>query len=210
MCLTGLLPRGIGSAVPSLRWRFVRLDGVTHLRTAPGQHRHDRFYQILGQMEAICHLDGLMSALLGSRGILLTPITRDQAHFRMVNKPGCGCGSGAIWQEIDHAMGLQVDQNCAIGAPPPERKVINARSLNGASRRLGTAMISRSWVVGDTCIPSLGASRAATSPQVASPRNCNAWYRRSVIRAHGRTSVGRRSVKMRGSRWAHRTPSGKR
>ncbi len=55
----------------------------------------------------------------------------------------------------------------------------------------GMARRQRSKVGGLTCIPSLLASRAPTSPPVASPIVCSISRKRFVIRAEGCTSAGR-------------------
>src|SRR5215472_14206819 len=71
-------------------------------------------------MKPIGHLDGLGSTLVGRRGIISAPIPRDQTHFGVIDKPGFGGGGGAIRQEIDDPMGLEVDEYGAIGTSTPE------------------------------------------------------------------------------------------
>jgi hypothetical protein len=81
-------------------------------------------YAAHGQMEAVCHLDGVGRAFSIGTGV----VPHDDLPARMLTKPAGEILGGAIVEQIDRPMRLQVEQQGAIAALlPTQRHIVDAQ-----------------------------------------------------------------------------------
>jgi hypothetical protein len=107
---------------------------------SPGdQEGFDGFAEVLHEMKAIDDLHRLRCTLTNAVRIEGTPIPTDHGDRGMLGKPGRDGGSRAVQQEVDDAMGRQIDEDGAIPMASPPRPLVHAHRLEGL------CTISRFW-----------------------------------------------------------------
>ena len=83
------------------------------------------FGQILDQVKAIGHLDGLGSGLTCRCRIVIATVAADDLHLGMTRQPGGSRWRSPIWQEIDDAMAVEIDKQRAILAAASKSEIID-------------------------------------------------------------------------------------
>ena len=121
----------------------------------------------------------------------------------MISTPWCrasqrrqGLG-GAVGQQVDRRAALQVDQDGAVGAAPPQAPIVHAQDARRRGRRLGDGAQQAQQRVPLAGAPSLAARRAPGSPPSARATSSSSARCSSVRRARSATTPGKRSAKMR-------------
>ena len=105
-------------------------------------------------------------------------------------QPGRQALSRALGQQVEDLMILQIDQDGPIALPPPPRPLIHANDPGRGSSRCG-GCLHEPQQGGRTCCEAQAGCQAAS-------KRCAS---RTVWRAQGAATVGRRSVKMRRGHW---------
>jgi hypothetical protein len=77
--------------------------------SAAGQQEFEGLHQIPDEMETVGNLEGVRSRLTRSGSILGAAIPADDADTRMRSQPASKGGTGAVRQEINDRVALQVD-----------------------------------------------------------------------------------------------------
>jgi len=103
------------------------------------EHPLDRVVQVLEQVEPISDLHRLGCPLPRPLGVRAPAVAAHDLHLGMRREPGRERLGGAVRQQIDDRVRLQVDEDGAIMAPLARRKVVDAEDPDGA-RRLSRAM----------------------------------------------------------------------
>ena len=85
-----------------------------------------RIGQVVDQVPAVGHLDGVGRAVPRPFGIGAAAVAGDDLDAGMRPQPGRQAAAGAIGQEIDGAVPLQVDQDRAVGQALVDRPVVDA------------------------------------------------------------------------------------
>ena len=101
-----------------------------------GQRELHCLGKIFDDVESVSNLCGLTSAVVCPCGILSSAITAHHLNFGMRVQPCSAVFGGAIGQEINHPVALQVDQNGAEVLPTMEGEIIYTE-LCYAFNRLG-------------------------------------------------------------------------
>ena len=95
------------------------------------QERFQCLAEVLDEVEAIDHLHCLRRPSANAIGVEVTAIATDDGDRRMLGQPGGDAGRRAVWQEVDHPMRQEIDQDGAIVMAPPPGPLINANGLQG-------------------------------------------------------------------------------
>lgn len=82
-------------------------------------------------MPAVGNLDRLWSSQPSCFCIVSSTVTTDHFHTRVLREPLDKGFGPSIWQQIDHAMSLQVAQECTIALPTTPRPVIDSQHAWG-------------------------------------------------------------------------------
>jgi hypothetical protein len=109
----------------------------SHVRAATLHSLEQGAAAILPQMPAVGHLDGLGRAAAGGIGKAATAIPADNLGSRMLSEPANQRVSISVWEEIDNAMLLEIDQDGPVVVATTPGPLINAehtRRSAGACR----------------------------------------------------------------------------
>jgi hypothetical protein len=120
--------------------RSLFLGFLANLRAHPCQKGGDIFTQVLHQVPPIAGLDGLRRAKGRSRGVIGSAIPANHGNLRVSSQPGRNSFYGAIGENLDHAMSVQVDDDRSIGSPSSKGEIIQP----DFRERLGWGKRSRS------------------------------------------------------------------
>jgi hypothetical protein len=85
--------------------------------------------EVLDEMEAIDHLDGLGRASAKAIGVEVAPIATNHGDRRMLGEPGRDAGGRAVRQEVHDAVVREVDQDRAIPMTSPPGPLVDADGL---------------------------------------------------------------------------------
>src|SRR5215469_5779117 len=94
------------------------------------------FAQVLDQMIAISHLGGIRQRSVHRISIGTSPISADYLNLRMVFEPGEHGRTGAVRQQVEWPVGLEVDQDRSILVCTSHGKVIDAQHRHIRSGRV--------------------------------------------------------------------------
>jgi len=89
------------------------------------------------EMEAIGDLDRGRGTLACAAGVVATAIAADELRLAVLLEPGGQGVGGAIREDVDDAVPLQVGQDGAVVVPVSEREIVDAEHSLGRERRLG-------------------------------------------------------------------------
>ena len=81
------------------------------------QHAPDHVPQNPEEVGAVCYLDRPRCASLRSLGIFATMVPAHDLGSWMLGQPGGDGVSGAVGQEIDHSVSLEIYKDRSIGPP---------------------------------------------------------------------------------------------
>jgi hypothetical protein len=116
-------------------WRlFFRLCCLWETNPLADQEGFHGIADILAEMLAICHLDRQWNACRRCLRIDAPAVAADQFNVRVRLKPVLRGGHGPIGEQVDHAVVLQIHQECAIAMTTPPCPVINANQAHLCSR----------------------------------------------------------------------------
>jgi hypothetical protein len=82
--------------------------------------------EVLDEVEAIDHLYRLRRPSANAIGVEVTAIATDDGDRRMLGQPGGDAGRRAVWQEVDHPMRQEIDQDGAVPMAPPPGPLVDA------------------------------------------------------------------------------------
>jgi hypothetical protein len=90
---------------------------------------------VAGQVEAICHLDGVWCSLARTTGVLAGTVAADELWCLVLRQPGAHGCRGSVRQEVYNLAGDHIDHDCAVAATPAQGKVIDAQNPGRGRRR---------------------------------------------------------------------------
>ena len=90
-----------------------------------------RLPQIAEQMPAIGDLCGIGGSAARAIGINASSIPRDNLNPGMLLQPPCHAVRVPVGQEINHAVPLEIANDCTVACASPPRPVINANNTGG-------------------------------------------------------------------------------
>jgi hypothetical protein len=79
------------------------------------------------QMKSVCNLHRLGSSAVGGLSIFAGAVTAYHTEVWVGTKPGLHSGTAAIFEQVHHLVGLQIDDHRAIGLAFPKRKIIQPK-----------------------------------------------------------------------------------
>ena len=91
-------------------------------------------------MKPIHDLHSTRRATPDAVGVESTPIPTDDGYGGMLGQPGGQTLGGAVGQEVEYAMVLQIDQDGPIALPTSPGPLIDANNLRGGRGRYGGAL----------------------------------------------------------------------
>ena len=101
--------------------------------TFAGQDPFEHLPNVGCQGEAVGHLDGIGGALAYSLSVSTAPVAGDHRDARMSPQPGRESRGGAILQEVDDVMSLEVYQDGAVGLAPLAGPIVDAQHARGGT-----------------------------------------------------------------------------
>ena len=117
--------------------RIARFGGgFSQVGTAGDDGFLYRVAQVLPQVEAVGHLDGVRSALPGALGVGAGPVPADDLHARVVFQPLGESLGLAVGQHVDGLVCVHVDQDGRVGLAAPLGEIIHAQHGDLASARI--------------------------------------------------------------------------
>ena len=132
----GRFGRDVAAGSGGLRIAGFR-DGFPQVGAAGEDGLLYRVAQVLPQVEAVGHLDGVRCSLAGALGVGACPVPADDLHAGVVFQP-LGQGGGlAVLQHVDGPVGVHVDQDGRVGMAAPFREVIHAQHRDLAGPGIG-------------------------------------------------------------------------
>jgi site-specific recombinase XerD len=171
--------------------------GSTERVAMPSQHPFQRIPNVLHQVPPVGHLYCGRRTLLCALGVDGTAITRDRGHPRMRVEPMGYTRSGALRQQIDGVVRVQINEQGPVRAAAPEAKSSTPSACGEPAGTTGVWRMRRNRVSGLVAMPSGTSSRAPGSPPRANATCVSTSVKRTVRRARGRARSGRRSAKIR-------------
>jgi hypothetical protein len=90
------------------------------------QHLGHRLPQVLRQVETVGNLDSIRRTARDALGVGAAPIPTDDLDPRTVLQPGRQRCRRSVWQQVDEAVLLQIDQDGPIGVALPFRPVVDS------------------------------------------------------------------------------------
>jgi len=107
--------------------------------TVPITKGLDGLSKVPEQMPPISNLDGAGRALTDTVGIGSGTIACDDLDAGPIAQPGGDGGRFAVWQKIDHFVGLEVYQHRAVASPASPCPIIDTEHARHWRRLGGTA-----------------------------------------------------------------------
>ena len=115
------------------------LRGAARSRTVSVTKGLNGLSKIPEQVPAINDLDGVWSALTNTVGISTSSIGGDDLDAGPITQPGGHGGSFAVWQEINHFVGLQVHQHRTVTPSASPCPIIDTEDSRHWHHLSGTA-----------------------------------------------------------------------
>jgi hypothetical protein len=131
--------RGGRLAVGGVAWLGLGRLGCGFAQAgAVGQHDAlDRLTQVGPQMPSVSYLDRFRSASARALGVGPRAVPANDLHPGMVAQPVGQHLRRALLDQINRAVGEDVDQDGAIGLTTADREIVDAEHLNITDRRVG-------------------------------------------------------------------------
>lgn len=106
--------------------------------------------KIVKEMPAIGNLDCSRSTTCCSLGVGTAAVTANNLNPWVCMQPSTHTGSRAIGEQVNWAMGFEIDQDCSIGLASPARPVVDAQHSRRCRRRQWSAtnQAKKSWSTG--------------------------------------------------------------
>nr|WP_243761756.1 hypothetical protein [Streptomyces sp. YIM 98790] len=137
-------------------------------RAVAGDGPLDGLDEVVEQVPAVRALDGVGCSGACAVGVGGSAVAADDLDTGVVGQPGGKGGGLTVRQNIDGVVGVDIDQDRAVGVPPAEGEVVHCEHLGrGLVRFSGRARMSRSRVSRPAVMPSSLASRAPARPASA-------------------------------------------
>lgn len=114
------------------------LCGAACSRTVPVSKGLNSLSKIAEQVPAIGDLDGVWGALTNTVSISASSIAGDNLDAGSITQPGGHGGSFAVWQEINHFVGLQIHQHRTVTPSASPRPIIDTEDSRHWHRLSGT------------------------------------------------------------------------
>ena len=111
--------------------------------------------KILNKMKPVRYLQSLWCPLAGSLSVKATAIPADDFDFGMAAQPFCATLHVAVFQDIDNAMPLEIDDYCSVILRFPPVPVVNT---DGPCR----------WSIGLSSAEQLAKDRVVADPDAQS------------------------------------------
>jgi hypothetical protein len=86
------------------------------------------FSSVLEQVKAISDLLGMRCPCRSPSSVISSTIAADELDFRMVLDPLSEGRLRAIWEQVNHTMPFQIEENRSIRAPAPKGEIIHAKN----------------------------------------------------------------------------------
>src|SRR5579863_1707845 len=120
-----------------MRWRFFhgRIFGQRERRALAVACSLQMVAQVLHQMIAVCHLNGLWQRPVDCIRIGTGAVSADHFNFLVACEPGQDGISSAVRQEIERLASFDVHQKRAVAVSPSESKVVNAQHAHSCGGR---------------------------------------------------------------------------
>jgi hypothetical protein len=89
-----------------------------------------RFDKIFHDMKAVSNRHRLRGAFPTGCRIIFAPIPAHIADFGMLSHPRCCTLGGSLWQQVEHLVRAQINQDRAKRASALEREIVDAQGGN--------------------------------------------------------------------------------
>ncbi len=140
-----LPPRRLGPLLPGLRRQRGRLGhrrpahlrggGVADRAPLVEEEALEGLAEVVQQVPAVRHLRGLGRAARRPVGVETATVTADDLDPGVFHEPRGDGVCGAVGEEVDDPVPLQIDQHRAEAAPAPPGPVIDPEDARGRYRR---------------------------------------------------------------------------
>jgi hypothetical protein len=99
-------------------------------------HALERGRKVVHDVPSICDLYGVRSTARGSASVDTSPVATDHLDTGMLIQPVDQRVGGGILEQVDHAMGVSVNQNRAVATATAEGELVYAQLAWRRSGRL--------------------------------------------------------------------------